>query len=410
MATTAIKGGIAMADYIGALLGITETVGSTAYVYTQTMGKDGTPSITKIPASFLKLSASSGGRQINIPGISESEQISKIKKVIDKIVQTGDKSKIESNNKLIFDIISRVPNIPINASADEIIKKIKRSPKVQTSIQEIINKTYPESIYQIGFGGQQPSKPSSSSSSSSSQGPRFKIPEEFPPIPPIPPQQPTPEEEKKEKKKKEKEEDKPRIPEIKEPKFDETPIAGPTEDPHNKNKHTKPNPTLWAPQYKFGGQDILRLTDTEKIEELKNWTLYDLVVPYLDSDNDNLLAVQNQIKNQLRFYNNYPLPKPPPQLPPIPQYVNQWQQPWLSTYPVPYPYQLDQGIGNRNNYYNNFSDQIPTEQNRNLNNLKTQNLNPDMSQILNSKKANNPNNILNLDLNDDDLLFMTLRK
>ena len=105
----------------------------------------------------------------------------------------------------------------------------------------------------------------------------------------------------KKEEKKEKDKDKPRIPEIKEPKFDESPITGPTDQHPDNKKHSQPNPTLWYPEYKFGGQNLLRLTDTEKIQEMKDWTLYDLVIPILDADSENLLANQNQIKEKLRF-------------------------------------------------------------------------------------------------------------
>lgn len=146
--------------------------------------------------------------------------------------------------------------------------------------------------------------------------------------------------------------------------------------------------TLWAPRFKLGGQDILRLNDVEKLEELKNFTLFDLVTPLLDGDPNNLLAIQNDIKQKLRFYNNYPLPKPEKELPKIPAYVEQWGRPMMNTNPVPYPFKLDQ-TGNQlaRNYYNTWADQEKTELNNDVDVLKRSNLNPDVMNILNSNKT-----------------------
>lgn len=155
--------------------------------------------------------------------------------------------------------------------------------------------------------------------------------------------------------------------------------------PNNKKKEPE---TLWAPRFKLGGQDILRLNDVEKLEELKNFTLFDLVTPLLDGDPNNLLAIQNDIKQKLRFYNNYPLPKTEKELPKIPSYVEQWARPMMNTNPVPYPFKLDQ-TGNQlaRNYYNTWCDQEKSELNNDVDVIKRSNLNPDVMNILNSNKT-----------------------
>ena len=170
----------------------------------------------------------------------------------------------------------------------------------------------------------------------------------------------------------------------------------------------KPTRTpLWAPQYKLGGQDILRLTDTEKLEELKNFTLFDLVNPLLEGDRDNLLAIQNDIRQKLRFYNTYQPPKPERELPPIPRYVEQWQRPMMATYPVPYPFKLDQtGNQEANKYYNNFADQDKTTLNSDEDVIKRSNLDPDVMQILNAKELKKKS-IFNL---TDEELIMNYRR
>lgn len=160
---------------------------------------------------------------------------------------------------------------------------------------------------------------------------------------------------------------------------------------------------LWAPMYYLGGQNILRLTDTEKLEEMKNYTLYDLVNPLLKGDPENLLNIQNDIQQKLRFYNTYAPPKVEKELPPIPSYVNQYQTPWMNTYPIPYPFHLDfTGPQNANKYYNEWSNQDRTTSIHDKDAIQRSNLNPDMAQILNSKEVNKSDNIK---VSDDDLLF-----
>lgn len=150
----------------------------------------------------------------------------------------------------------------------------------------------------------------------------------------------------------------------------------------------KNNESLWAPKFKLGGQDILRLNDVEKLEELKNYTLFDLVTPLLEGDKDNLLAIQNDIRQKLRFYNNYPLPKTEKDLPKIPAYVDQWGRPMMNINPVPYPFKLDQtGPQLAKNYYNAWCDQERTELNNTVDTVKRANLNPDVMNILNSNKT-----------------------
>lgn len=143
--------------------------------------------------------------------------------------------------------------------------------------------------------------------------------------------------------------------------------------------------SMWAPSYRFGGQDILKLTDTEKIEELKNWTLYDLVNDVLKGDPENLLQIQNQILQNRRFYNTYPNPIPnyDPMSAPVPRYVDNWKMPMIDTMPIPYPMRVDGPVAN--NYYNNWADQ--TRQHLDYRkDLENSVSNPDFSQIANSRR------------------------
>ena len=143
-------------------------------------------------------------------------------------------------------------------------------------------------------------------------------------------------------------------------------------------------PQQWLPQYRFGGQDLLRLTDTEKLEELRNYTLFDLVTPLLTGDEDNLLALQNKIQENRRFTNTYPNPRPEPTLPPAPN-VESWRQPMRSVYPTPYPMSLD--MAQSQNYYDQWDNQDYQFLNKKLDTIAmggTQN--PDLQKILTMKR------------------------
>ena len=127
-------------------------------------------------------------------------------------------------------------------------------------------------------------------------------------------------------------------------------------------------PQKWYPEYKFGGQNVLKLTDVEKIEHLKNYTLFDLVNPLLAGDKDNLLQIQNQLKEKMRFSNNYPNPKPEARLQPIPEQYNNYGYKMRDTMPVAYPFSLDQPEAN--NYYDNFCSEYQTELNKTIDSVK----------------------------------------
>jgi hypothetical protein len=142
-------------------------------------------------------------------------------------------------------------------------------------------------------------------------------------------------------------------------------------------------PRLWMPEYSFGGQNLLKLTDVEKLEELRNFTLFDLVNPLLSGDQDNLLAIQNKIQEQRRFYNTYPAPKPEPPLPQIPRSVNQWSRNMYDTMPTKYPFRLDQA--HSQNYYDHYANDKEMYLNKKLDDISSV-YNPDLQQILNSKR------------------------
>lgn len=148
---------------------------------------------------------------------------------------------------------------------------------------------------------------------------------------------------------------------------------------------TKPaiakKPVQWYPTYKMGGQDILRLTDTEKLEEIRNWSLFDMVSTAIQQDPDNLLAIQNAISQNARFTNTYRSPNPPPVLPPPPD-TQSWSRPMISSYPTPYPMRLDTAHSNKL-YYDNWADPVDLHLNQKINMLSGA-TEPDLAQIANS--------------------------
>lgn len=211
------------------------------------------------------------------------------------------------------------------------------------------------------------------------------------PKPPPPPEPPKPEPKKPKK-------PEPKKPERREPEDDDSgkrrpplPIF-PDPDPEDDVKERPINPEVkrrmanqqWYPKYKFGGQDLLRLTEVEKLEELKNYTLFDLVNPLLAGDEDNLLALQNKIQENRRFTNTYANPKPEKRLPPPPD-VSSWMQPMKSVNPVPYPMSLDQPQAQ--NYYDYFDNQDYQYLNKTKDRMAQGGLvDPDMQKVLNSKR------------------------
>lgn len=224
-----------------------------------------------------------------------------------------------------------------------------------------------------------------------------KMPDEPQPIPPDKPPLPPPTDDEKEKEEKKKDDDdKPKPPpptDDKWPKIPKIPIPGMPKKPITEKKIEESKvsrarrPQHWYPQYNFGGQDILKLTDTEKIEELKNYTLFDLVTPILSGDTNNLLAVQNEIQETRRFYNTYPNPEPEKKLPPVNEkYVyDNWSQPMKDYYPAPYPFRLD--MPQANNYYDHFANDQPKNLNKTIDALERGALfDPDLEQIANSKR------------------------
>jgi hypothetical protein len=180
----------------------------------------------------------------------------------------------------------------------------------------------------------------------------------------------------------------PRIPDPKprrpDPKSDK-PKDGPTEIPINKTrgKITDQKNPQWYSEYKFGGQDILKLTDIEKLEEIRNWTLFDLVNPHLKGDPENLLNIQNEITENRRFHNTYENPKPDLDLkgPISNKYYNNYH--FRDQMPIDYPFR--ESSLREQQYYDNFSDQEPRT-NDYLKDLAQRGLDPDFTQIANSKR------------------------
>ena len=182
--------------------------------------------------------------------------------------------------------------------------------------------------------------------------------------------------------------DKPDEDEPEKPKPPPVPTKKPKDDvkerPINTSIRRKMAKQQWYPKYQFGGQDLLRLTEVEKLEELKNYTLFDLVNPLLAGDEDNLLALQNKIQENRRFTNTYANPKPERPLPPVPD-VEAWRNPFKSVYPVPYPMSLDQPQAQ--NYYDHFNNQDYRYLNKSTDRMAQGGLmDPDMQRVLNHKR------------------------
>jgi hypothetical protein len=102
---------------------------------------------------------------------------------------------------------------------------------------------------------------------------------------------------------------------------------------------------MWYPERKTGGQAVLISNDVEKLEEMKNWQLYDHVVDELKDDRDNLLNTQNDIQTLRRYTNNYNSIPQPYQPPPMPN-TRSWQHPMTDSRPTAYPMMLDDQYSN----------------------------------------------------------------
>jgi hypothetical protein len=132
-------------------------------------------------------------------------------------------------------------------------------------------------------------------------------PDPKPPKPPTPP--PTDVEPKRPpKKKKPKVEPKPPFTR-KRPKprrDDDTDTDTDTEDdePEIENKKDPLDEKLKAtlrPSFLVGGQDILRITDKQRLEEIENWNLYDFVPGYVYEGDDNPLTQMQRKQDAFRF-------------------------------------------------------------------------------------------------------------
>ena len=206
------------------------------------------------------------------------------------------------------------------------------------------------------------------------------VPIPIPEVPKVPPKVPEKPKDPKEKEK-EKEPKPPRFPDKpeKEPRQDDSEIVETPIKPANKiSKKGVP----WYPTYNMGGQDILKITDLEKLQELKNWSLFDLVSPLLQGDPENLLSIQQDIVQNMRFTNTYENPKPPTPLPPLPD-TSAWAYPMRDIYPTPYPMRLINPQGMKL-YYDNWGDQSNQNLNQKINILSGVN-EPDIAQIVNAQ-------------------------
>jgi hypothetical protein len=158
----------------------------------------------------------------------------------------------------------------------------------------------------------------------------------------------------------------PRDPEKKDPEDDETDDEPDDEDKKDENKiiekpiltqqvRARKKPVQWFPSWQFGNQSILRLTDTEKLEDLKNYSLFDLVNPILQGDQSNLLALQNKIQENRRYYNTFSNPTPEAKLPPIPSGVDAFARPLKNVYDCRMPMRDDSAYAV--NYYDRYNDE-----------------------------------------------------
>ena len=318
-----------------------------------------------------------------------------MRKYMDALLSGGkvfDPSKMDTSQ--IIDILKNPGNIApiIQADTDkykaiwDMINEKFPKYKIEPTIDKPWTKTKPADGGEGGDGGGTQTGEGGEGGGTQTGG---DGPDKPPPVPPKYPKPDKPDKPKKpdkkdpEKRQPEDDDDKPKKPK---------PLPGPPEvqekeiEAREKNRPQKRQvPQQWYPQYNFGNQNLLKLTDVEKLEELKNYSLFDLVNPLLEGDRNNLLAIQNRLKEKLRFSNTYANPKPPRPLPPIPANFNSGYE-MRNVMPTPYPFTLDQPQAN--NYYDNFCYEHATELNKNIDGLKRDHtFEPEISKILNSKRT-----------------------
>ena len=316
-----------------------------------------------------------------------------MRKYMDALLSGGktfDPSKMDTSQ--IIDILKNPNNIApiIQADGDkykaiwDMINEKFPKYKVEPTIDEPWTKTKPADR---GDGGEGSQTGEGGGTQTGGDGP-----DKPPPVPRIPDPDPDPKKPDKPKKPDDKD------PEKRQPDDDDDkpkkpkPLPGPPQvqekeiEMMEKNRPTKRQvPQQWYAQYEFGNQNLLKLTDVEKLEELKNYTLFDLVNPLLEGDRNNLLQIQNRLKDKLRFSNTYPNPRPERPLPPIPANFNSGYE-LRNVMPTPYPFTLDQP--HANNYYDNFCYEHASELNKNIDGLKRDHtFSPEVSKILNSKRT-----------------------
>ena len=146
------------------------------------------------------------------------------------------------------------------------------------------------------------------------------------------------------------------------------------------------NPQRWRPEKRdYGNQDILKITDTEKLEELQSYSLFDYVTDVLKDDRNNMLALQNKIQEIERFTNTYANPTPERPLAPIPAVVNSWGYKFRNNLPTPFPFILDQPTSQ--NYYDEWGNDRPMYLDKTIDNIaRAGNFDPNFQQVLNSKR------------------------
>ncbi len=307
------------------------------------------------------------------------------------------KEKLQNNPEFISDIVKAIGDVPADSikTSKDVIDVLTKNNK-QKEIIDSINKTGIEGLPKFSTAFLPPiekpviipGKPNIKTIDDvkpETKEPEIKTKTKTDPLPPpLPPIDPNPKPPPTE------DEDKPRRPprpipplpqsESQPKKIKETKIQDPKIKPAVRQQH-------WYPRYQLGGQDILRLTDVEKLEELKNYNLFDLVNPLLSGDSDNLLALQNKICEKRRFYNTYQSPSLPDPLPPInSNQVKDWGYQFRDTYPVPYPMSLD--TPNAFNYYDRWNNEQPKSLNKQLDVLQRGGtFDPDLTKIANSRRS-----------------------
>jgi hypothetical protein len=165
----------------------------------------------------------------------------------------------------------------------------------------------------------------------------------------------------------------------------EKPVLGETE-----NKRVRTSHRQWYPDYQLGGQDILRLTDAEKLEEIRDYGLFDFVVP-INQEEDNHLHLQNMIQEKRRFTNTYANPKfRPPPAPPAPNQLSPWQRQWLEGGYIP-PFPMRDDTPNAVRYYEHFNNDQRKYLNTDRDGLMQGScFDPDKAALVNAYKRGDP--------------------